>query len=119
MKKTNLIFDNIMYRKQMYHNIPIHIFLTRSIGTNKKNSLKLIIQGLLWLYNKDLSLNLTKIKALFMTSIGKATFNIDGQMIHSTLNFPIQQTLTNLSNLSLDSLNGLTCQYEQLQLAVI
>jgi hypothetical protein len=26
-KEQRLIFDDIMYRKQMYHNIPIHIFL--------------------------------------------------------------------------------------------
>jgi hypothetical protein len=51
-----------------------------------------------------------------MASIGKATFNIDGQIIHSALNIPIQQTLTNLSNLSLYSLNRLTCEYEELQL---
>jgi hypothetical protein len=44
-----------------------------------------------------------------MTSTCKATFNIDGQIILSTLNIPIQQTLTNLSNLSLDSLNRFTC----------
>jgi hypothetical protein len=37
-----------------------------------------------------------------MVSTSKATFNIDGQIIHSTLSIPMQQTLTNLSNLSLD-----------------
>jgi len=26
-KEQRLIFDDILYRKQMYHNIPIHIFL--------------------------------------------------------------------------------------------
>jgi hypothetical protein len=49
-----------------------------------------------------------------MASIGKVAFNIHGQTIHSTLNIPIQQTLTNLSNLSSNSLNRLTCRYEQL-----
>jgi hypothetical protein len=88
--------------------------LTGGVGTNKTFTLKLIIQGLLWLYNKDLSLNLTKIKALLMTSTSKTTFNIDGQTIQLALNIPIQQTLTNLSNLSLDFKNRLTFQYEQL-----
>jgi len=37
------IFDNIMYRKQMYHNIQIHIFLTRGVGASKNFTLKLII----------------------------------------------------------------------------
>ncbi len=26
-KEQRLIFDDIMYKKQMYHNIPIHFFL--------------------------------------------------------------------------------------------
>ncbi len=80
---------------------------------------KPIIQGLLWLYNKDLSSNLTKIKAVCMASTSKVAFNIDGQTIHLTFNIHVQQTLTNLSNLSSNSLNRFTCWYEQLQLDVI
>jgi hypothetical protein len=34
-----------------------------------------------------------------MAFIGKVAFNIDGQIIHSTMNILVQQTLTNLSNL--------------------
>jgi len=68
-----------MYRKQMYLNIPIHIFLTRGARTSNFFTLKLIIQGLLHMYNKDLSSNLIKIKTLPMASIGKITFNIDVQ----------------------------------------
>jgi hypothetical protein len=88
--------------------------LTRGVGIGKIFTLKLIIQGLLWLHNKDLSSNLTKRKALLMASIGKVAFNIHGQTIHSTLNIRVQQTLTNLSNWSSDSLNRLTGQYEKL-----
>jgi hypothetical protein len=77
----------------MYYNIPIHV---RGAGTRKIFILKLIIQGLLWLYNKDLSSTLTKIKALFMASIDKVAFNIHGQTIHSPLNILVQQTSTNL-----------------------
>ncbi len=54
-----------------------------------------------------------------MASIGKVAFNIDGLTIHSTLNIHVQQSLSNLPNLSLDSLNRLICRYEQLQLIVI
>jgi hypothetical protein len=103
----------------MYHNIPIHIFLTGGARTSKTFTLKLIIQGLLWIYNKTFSSNLTQIKELFMASTCKVTFNIDGQTIHSKLNIPIQQTFTNLSNLSSNSLYRLTCWYEHLQLAII
>jgi len=105
--------------EKMYHNIPIHIFLTRGAWTSKTFTLKLIIQVLLQIYNKNLLSNLTQIKELFMASTCKVAFNIDGQTIHSKLNIPIQQTLTNLSNLPSNSLNRLTCWYEHLQLAII
>jgi hypothetical protein len=53
-------------------------------------TLKLIIQGLLQLYTKDISYELTKIKALLMASTGKIAFNIDGLIIHLTLNILVQ-----------------------------
>ncbi len=49
-----------MHRKQLYLDISIYLFLTRSVGTRKKFTSKLIIQGLLQLYNKDISYDLTK-----------------------------------------------------------
>ncbi len=61
-----------------------------------------------------MSFNLIKTKVLLMTSIAKIAYNIDGLIIHSTLNIPIQQSLSSLPNLSSDSLNRLTCQYEEL-----
>jgi hypothetical protein len=61
----------------MYPNIPIHIFLTRGVGIAKILTLELIIHELLLIYNKDLSSNLKKIKALLMTSTCKTAFNID------------------------------------------
>jgi hypothetical protein len=51
-----------MYRKKVYSNVSIHIFLIGSARTSKTFTLKLIIQGLLKIYNKDLSFNLTKKK---------------------------------------------------------
>jgi hypothetical protein len=80
--------------------------LTRGVGTGKTFTLKLIIQGLLWLYNRDMSFDLTKTKALLMASISKIAFNIDGLTIHSTLNILVQSSLPNLSS---DSSNRLTC----------
>jgi hypothetical protein len=80
--------------------------LTRGVGNGKTFTLKLIIQGLLQLYNKDMSFDLTKTKALFMELINKVIFNIDGLTIHSTLNIPIQFSLPNLSS---HSLNKFTC----------
>jgi hypothetical protein len=81
----------------------------KGVGIDKYFALKLIIQGLLQLYNKSMSSDLTKTKVLFMASTSKVTFNIDGLTIHSTFNISIQQTLFNLLNLSLDSLNRFTC----------
>jgi len=68
--------------------------LTRGVGTGKTFTLKLIIQGLLWLYDRDIIYDwniiydLTKTKALLMASMGKIAFNIDGLIIHSILNIP-------------------------------
>jgi hypothetical protein len=61
-----------------------------------------------------MSFDLIKTKALLMTSISKTTSNIDGLIIHSALNIPIQQSLSSLPNLSSNSLNRLTCQYQEL-----
>ncbi len=61
-----------------------------------------------------MSFDLIKTKALLMTSISKIASNIDGLIIHSALNIPIQQSLSNLPNLSSNSLNRLTCQYQEL-----
>jgi hypothetical protein len=83
-------------------------------GCKKQFTLKLIIQGLLWLYNKKISSELRKNKALLMASTNKHAFNIDGLTIHSTLNIIIQQSLFSLPNLSTNSLNRFKCWYEQL-----
>jgi len=65
------------------------LFFIGGVGTCKTFTLKFIIQGLLQSYNKNVSSNLTKTKALFMAFISKVAFNIDGLTIHSTLNIPI------------------------------
>jgi len=62
------------------------MFFTRGVGIGKTFTLKLIIQGLLWLYNRDMFFDLTKTKVLFMALISKVAFNIDGLTIHSALN---------------------------------
>jgi hypothetical protein len=64
--------------------------LIRGVETGKTFILKFIIQGLLQLYNRDISFDLTKTKSLLMASTCKIAFNIDDLTIHSTLNIPIQ-----------------------------
>jgi len=54
-----------------------------------------------------------------MASTNKTTFNIKWSNNDLTLNILVQQTLSNMLNLSLDSSNKFTCQYKQLQLMVI
>ncbi len=73
----------------MYPDTLICLFLTRNAGINKTFTLKLIIQGLLQLYNKDMSSNLTKTKDLLMASTGKVVFNIESLTIHSALNIHV------------------------------
>ncbi len=73
----------------MYLDTSICLFLIGGVVTIKEFTLKFIIQGLLQLYNRDISFDLTKTKVLLMASICKIAFNIDGLTIHSTLNIPI------------------------------
>jgi hypothetical protein len=111
-EEQRLIFNDVMHKFNC-NLIHRYVFFTRGarIGI-KKFTLKLVIQELLRLHNRDLFSDLTKSKALLMASIGKVAFNIDSSTIHSTLNILVQQPLSSLPNLSLDSLNRLTCQYE-------
>jgi hypothetical protein len=110
--EERLIFDDFMHKKRLYPHEPIHLFLTGGTGTRKTFTLKLIIEGLLHLYNKELSADLEKIKALVMAYTGKVAFHVDGTTIHSALNVPVNQSLINLSNLSSDTLNKLTNKFE-------
>ncbi len=85
-EEQKVIFDDVMHRKQLYLNTPICLFLIGGARTSKTFALKFIIQGLLQLYNKGISSDLTKTRALVTTSIGKVSFNIDGLTIHLSLN---------------------------------
>jgi hypothetical protein len=78
-----------MHRNQLYHDTLICLFLTRGAKTCKKFTLKLIIQKLFRLYNKDIYFDLTKTKAFAYGINKQATFNIDNLTMHSTLNIPI------------------------------
>jgi hypothetical protein len=77
-----------MYRKRMYPNQPIQLFLTRGAGTSKTFTL-LLVQGLLKHHNKQLCFDPLKQKTILMAYIGKTTFNIDGITIHSKLSLPL------------------------------
>ncbi len=61
-------------------NEPLHLFIIGGVGTCKNFMLMLLI--LLWFYNKHPQLDPSKNKALFMAYNCKATFNIDGNIIH-------------------------------------
>jgi hypothetical protein len=55
-----------MHRKQLYFDALICLFLTGGVRISKTFALKFIIQILLWLYNKNMSFDLTKTKVLLM-----------------------------------------------------
>jgi hypothetical protein len=60
-----------MHRKKLYLDTPICLFLIGDARIGKTFTLKFIIQGLLRSYNRKISSDLTKTKALLMTLIGK------------------------------------------------
>jgi hypothetical protein len=81
----------------MIHNQLFH-FWQGGDGIGKTFTLNLIIQGLLESYNSNISLDLTKTKALLMAYITKVAFNINSFKIHSTSNIHVQQSLFSLPN---------------------
>jgi hypothetical protein len=60
--KTFKIFDDVMHKKQLYLDTLICLFFIKAVGTSKTLTLKFIIEGLLRLYNKNISFDLTKIR---------------------------------------------------------
>jgi hypothetical protein len=95
MKKKTHIYWNYALKK-LYPNTLICYFLIGGVKISTIVTLKLIIQGLLWSYNKYVFSNLTNIKVLLMVSTSKIAFNIDGLTIHSTFNIHIQHSLFKL-----------------------
>jgi hypothetical protein len=60
--KTFKIFDDVMHKKQLYLDTLICLFFIKAVGSSKTLTLKFIIEGLLRLYNKNISFDLTKIR---------------------------------------------------------
>ena len=108
-----------MYKKRVYFDESIYLFLTGGAGTEKTFTLQAIVQGLLSMHHKNIKSDPLKSKALLMAFTGKAAFNIGGTTIHSALHIPVNQSLSNLNKLSIETLSKLTKQYEQLQCIVI
>jgi hypothetical protein len=94
-----------MYKKRVFTNEPIYLFLAGGAGTGKTFTLQAIVQGLLRMHHKDLKSDPLKIKALLMAFTGKAAFNIGGTTIHSALHIPINQSMSNLGRLSTKTLS--------------
>ena len=69
---------------------PFRIFLTGSAGW-KSFLMKIMYQVLTWIISFE-SVSVDKPKVLFMAIIGVATINIDGTIIHFTLNITVGKT---------------------------
>jgi hypothetical protein len=54
--ECHLISDDVMFRKKQNPNEPLHLFLTKGVGTFKTFTLTLLIEGLLYFYSKHLQL---------------------------------------------------------------
>jgi hypothetical protein len=96
--EERFILYDVMYRKKQNPNEPIHLFITRVVGTCKFFTLMLLIQALIRFYNRHPHSDPLKKNVLFMAYIGKTTFNIDGTTIHSSISIPLNYK--NLPSLS-------------------
>ncbi len=99
---------------------PFHIFLIGGARTRKTFTLMCIIQNMLWYYTKQVTnVDILKPKIMKLTYIGKTSFNINGTMIHFTLEFPLNKNLTYFNALSDERWNIFIKTYDQLCLFVI
>ncbi len=93
-------------------NEPIHLFITRGVGTNRTFALMFLIQTLICFYNRHPNLDPLKKMTLFMAYARKTTLNIDGITIHSSLSILVN--CEDLPSLSLKQLDNLVEKYHQL-----
>jgi hypothetical protein len=73
-----------------------------------------LIQALICFYNRHPHLDLLENKVLFMAYTRKATFNIDGITIHSSLFIPLN--CKDLPSSSLQRLDNLVKKYDEISL---
>jgi len=76
-----------------------------------------LVQAFICFYNRHPNLDPLKKIALFVAYIRKATFNIDGITILSSLSIPVD--CKDLPSLKLEQLDNLIKKYDQLQLIVL
>ena len=69
---------------------PLHIFLTGNAGCGKSFLMNMLYQSLTKILSYG-NVSLDKPKVLLMASTGAAAVNIDGTIIHTALNRPINQ----------------------------
>jgi hypothetical protein len=108
-----------MYKKRVYFNELVSLFLTRGAKIGKTLTFQAIVEGLLQMHHKDLKSNHSKTKALLMAFTMKFAFNIGGNIENSTLHIYVDQSYFNLEKLSVETLNKLINQYEKLQFIVL
>lgn len=115
--QQRLIFDDIMLKKRLAPNTPIHLFMTADARTRKTFALLLIIQGLLQHYTTSLEIEIQCSLALVMAYTGNTTLNIGGTTIHSALHLPLASNTK--TKITFGKLNTLFTHYKNLKFIII
>lgn len=88
---------------------PFYCFLSGGAGVGKTHLTKALYQAALKYSNTRAGVDFTEIKVLLLAPTGKATYNINGNTIHSALAIPASQSLKNYKSLDSSRLNTLRC----------
>lgn len=99
------------HEKQFLH------FLTGGAGVGKTRVIKTLYQALYRLFNASPESNPDDIKILLCTPTGKASFNIQGQTLHSAFRLPLNQKKIN--HLSASVANTLSTKLYNLKVLII
>ena len=117
-KEQKLYFDHVIHRICTSDDA-IYNFCTSGAGCGKTYLLKTLYQALIRLFSHNIAANPEDITVLLMSFTGKASYNIRGNTIHSSLGINAHQPLRDYKPLDMSSLNTYVTRLHQVKVIII
>ncbi|KAJ8050592.1 ATP-dependent DNA helicase PIF1 [Holothuria leucospilota] len=116
--KQKQFFYHVLHWCKIKHE-PLYAFLTGGAGVGKSQVLKALYNALLRYYSTLPGNDPDDTHIILMAPTGKAAYGIKGTTIHSALQIPANQGLSQYKALTADKLNSLQAKYCRLKIIFI
>lgn len=116
-EKQQALVNDVLMTKKLEPHKSLYLFLTGGAGTSKIFTTKVLYEGMIWFYDKQLDSDPLKPKVVVVASTGKATFNAGGTTAHSIFHLPYSSS--KMLPLDSDTLDNLRKHLNQLQFILI